>query len=155
MIPYLEEIARRQLDIESEEFLQLVAVAQSFPGPMGINLGVILGYRMGGFPGAAASLAGIALPSLLWAGGLFWFLHLMRDSSGINELFSALKAAMVGIILGMAVQLAYRSSRGYVWVLMAIASCLLFYLFQLHPIWLLAGAGLVGWLYFGRTESGS
>ncbi|NLB18384.1 MAG: chromate transporter, partial [Syntrophomonadaceae bacterium] len=62
MIPFLEEIARNQADIDGEEFLQLMGIAQTFPGAMGINTAVIIGYRMGVVKGAIASLIGVTLP---------------------------------------------------------------------------------------------
>ena len=105
MIPYLEEIARQQLGSDSDEFLQIIAMAQSFPGAMGINAAAIIGYRMGGWMGAATGVLGVTIPGVICASGLFILLVLAAESSWLDIATTALKAAVVGIILGMAINL--------------------------------------------------
>ena len=51
--------------IDEEEMLDMVAVAQSGPGAMAINTSILVGYQVGGIPGAAVSLLGTILPPLL------------------------------------------------------------------------------------------
>jgi|GEM_PF-1677411 len=149
MIPFLEEIARTQADIDGDEFLQIVGIAQTFPGAMGINTAVIIGFRMGGFKGAIASLLGVTVPSVICATGLFYFLLILQGVFWIEAAMTALKAAIVGIILAMAIHLGRRSWHGsFGWMAIAVLAMLCFYQFQLNPVFILLGTGIIGLLAF-------
>jgi len=152
MLPYLEEIARQQLEIDSEEFLHIMATAQSFPGAMGINTAAIIGYRMGGWTGTVAGVLGVTIPSIICASGLFYLLLSVADTSWLGAGAKALKAAVVGIILGMAVNLANRSWRGHRALLVGLVSMLLFCQLQISPLIILLGAGILGYLFLSRPE---
>jgi len=154
MLPYLEEIARRELGADSDEFLQIMAVAQSFPGAMGINAAAIIGYRMGGWKGALAGVLGVTVPGVICASGLFVLLVLAAETSWLDIATTALKAAVVGIVLGMAVNLGNRSWKGYRNLLVGIAAMLLFYRFQISPVIILLGAGVLGYIFLSTPEAG-
>lgn len=153
MLPYLEEIARKQLGIDSEEFLQVVAVAQSFPGAMGINTAAIIGYRMGGAKGTLAGVLGVTVPSIICASALFFLLLSVAETTWLGMGTRALKAAVVGIVLGMAVNLAHRSWRGYKPILIGLAAMLLFYQLQVSPVYILIGAGILGYIFLSSAEA--
>lgn len=154
MLPYLEEIARRELGADSNEFLQIMAIAQSFPGAMGINAAAIIGYRMGGWMGAVAGILGVTVPGVICASVLFLLLMLAARTSWLDIATTALKAALVGIVLGMAVNLGNRSWKGYRSLLIGFAALFLFYRFQLSPVIILLGAGVLGYIFLSPSEAG-
>ena len=65
MLPLIEQelIAKRGW-IEHKEFLDLLTLAQSVPGPIAINTSVFVGYKMRGLKGAVAALLGSVLPGV-------------------------------------------------------------------------------------------
>ena len=64
MIALLEhEFVEKKGWIEAEEFLDMVALAESTPGPIAINCATYVGYKKGRFPGAIIATLGIVLPS--------------------------------------------------------------------------------------------
>ena len=64
MIPLIErEVIDRRGWVERREFLDLLTLAQSVPGPIAVNTAVFVGYRMRGVRGALAALWGTILPS--------------------------------------------------------------------------------------------
>ena len=66
MIALLEsEFIDRQKWLSKEEFLDMVALAESTPGPIAINSATYIGYKVAGVPGAAVATLGVCLPSLL------------------------------------------------------------------------------------------
>ena len=153
MLPYLEEIACQQLGVDSAEFLQIMAMAQSFPGAMGINGAAIIGYRMGGWKGTALAVLGVTIPGFICASGLFYLLLSVAETSWLGMGTKALKAAVVGIILGMAVNLANRSWKGYRPLMIGLASMLLFYQLQISPVLILLGAGILGYVFLSSPEA--
>lgn len=64
IVPMVERLASRQAWMSAIEFRQLVALAQMAPGPIGVNLPVLVGHRRAGVSGAIAALLGILTPSV-------------------------------------------------------------------------------------------
>ena len=64
MIPIIQaEVITRKGWIKEQEFLDLLTLAQSAPGPISLNTAVFVGYKMYGYRGALSSLLGVVLPS--------------------------------------------------------------------------------------------
>ena len=63
MLPLIErELIAKRKWIEQKEFLDLLTLAQSVPGPIAVNTSVFVGYKVRGFGGAVAALLGAVLP---------------------------------------------------------------------------------------------
>ena len=66
MFPLLErELVEKKGWIEKEEFIDMVAIAESTPGPVAINTATFVGFRRAGIPGSLAATLGVCLPSFL------------------------------------------------------------------------------------------
>ncbi|MBP5209599.1 MAG: chromate transporter [Clostridia bacterium] len=75
MIALLEnECVRRKAWLDEEEFLDVVAVAESTPGPIAVNSSTYIGYKTAGFLGALSATLGVVLPSfcIIFAISLFF-----------------------------------------------------------------------------------
>jgi len=105
MLPYLENIARRKAGLDEKGFVEVMGLAQVFPGPLAVNMAAILGYRMRGLLGAALAIAGVCLPGLTIAGLVFFLTGSVLDEPLARKALLALKTSMVGIILGTVVSL--------------------------------------------------
>jgi len=73
MVPVIGRALEKRGWMGESEFLDLFAVAQSFPGPLALTTAIVAGRRLGGVAGASASFAGIVLPpfgALLAVGAL-------------------------------------------------------------------------------------
>ena len=67
MIPLIEEeVVNKKQWVSKEEFLDLIAIAQSCPGVFAINISIFIGYKLRKIRGALATSLGTALPSFLW-----------------------------------------------------------------------------------------
>ena len=64
MVALLEhEFVEQKQWVSREEFLDMVAIAESTPGPMAVNSATYIGYKIAGFSGAAASTLAVCIPS--------------------------------------------------------------------------------------------
>ena len=64
MIALLEnEFVEKKKYVEKDEFLDMVAIAESTPGPIAINAATYLGYKQLGFPGSLVATLGVIIPS--------------------------------------------------------------------------------------------
>ena len=96
MIALLEhELVEKKRWLEKDEFLDMTAVAESTPGPIAVNMATFLGYKRGGFFGAAAATLGVCLPSF----AIIFVISLVFDAFlTLKPVFWAFKGVQVGVI---------------------------------------------------------
>ena len=67
MVALLEnEFIAKKKWIDKKEFLDMIAIAESTPGPIAINSATYIGYHIAGVPGAATATLGVCIPSLFF-----------------------------------------------------------------------------------------
>ena len=75
MIPLIQkEVVEKRNWITNEDVLDIIAIAESTPGPVAINSATYLGYKLAGVPGAAVATVAVSLPSfgIIYAISLFF-----------------------------------------------------------------------------------
>ena len=154
MIPIIErEVIDRKGWIARADFLDLLTLAQSAPGPISLNTAVFVGYKMGGLAGAVASLAGVVIPSFVIILVVAIFFADVRDNAVVDAAFKAMRPAVVALIIAPIVGLA-RGMNAWL-IALAAAVALLVWGTGLSPIYLLiagAAAGLAWSAWIVRKE---
>jgi len=98
-IPYLAEISNKYPHWFSLEVLaDMIAVSESTPGPLGINMATYVGYTVSGFPGAFAATFSLVLPSFIIILLVIRVLKRFRDNRLVNAAFAGLRPATTGLI---------------------------------------------------------
>ena len=99
MIPIIEaEVVDKNKWIEKEEFLDLIAIAQSCPGVFAVNVSIFIGYKMRKLRGALCTCIGTALPSFLIILLIAMFFHQFQDNSVVAAAFRGIRPAVVALI---------------------------------------------------------
>ncbi len=143
MLPLIErELIDKRRWIESKEFLDLLTLAQSVPGPVAVNTSVFVGYRIRGLRGAAAALLGTVLPSFSIILLMAIFFADIRQYPLVDAAFKGMRPAVVALIIGPVISLA----RGMHPILYAviIAAALAIWGLGWSPIYVLIAAALLG-----------
>ena len=148
MIPQIEaEIVDKRQWMKREEYLDLIAVAQSCPGALAVNMSVFIGYKLRKLSGALCTTLGVALPSFVIILLIAMFFHKFQDNAVVASVFNGIRPAVVALIAAPVFSLA-RSARIALtncWI--PIVSALLIWLLGVNPIYVLLAAGLFGYLY--------
>ena len=106
MIPLIErEVIHSRSWIEAEEFPPLLALAQAAPGPIALNTAVFVGYKLRGWSGALAAVAGIVVPSLVIMLGVAIFFSHIRENRIVNAAFTGMRPAVIALIFAPVVSL--------------------------------------------------
>ncbi len=84
--------------MEEQEMLDMVAIAQSSPGPIAVNASIILGYRVAGFPGALLAVLGTILPPLTIISVISMFYKAFRDNAIVNMAMAGMLAGVAAVI---------------------------------------------------------
>lgn len=92
--------------LEENEMLDITAIAQSSPGPIPINVSVILGYRMAGLAGTAAAILGTALPPMLIISLISVFYTQFRENQIIATALQVMRAGVAAVIFDVVFHLA-------------------------------------------------
>ena len=91
MISMIEEdVVRKYQWVDKEEFLDLLAIAQSCPGVFAINISTFIGYKIRKTRGAVCTALGTALPSFIIILLIAMFFHRFQDNRIIAAMFAGL-----------------------------------------------------------------
>ena len=157
-IPFLQEIGLRTGWFSQADLTTMIALSESTPGPIGVNMATYVGYETAGVPGAVIATLGLITPSLMVILIVAGFLQKFRQSKTVEAVFYGLRPASTALIaaagLGVAgaVLLTVGDGLGLRWPPLMLAAavfvCLKFTpLKKLHPIAFIGASALVGALF--------
>ena len=148
MLPLIEEeVVKKKKWIDSKEFLDMVAVAQSTPGVFAVNISIFIGYKMKKVPGAICVTLGSVLPSFLIILLIALFFHQFKGNAIIERIFKGIRPAVVALIAAPTFKLAKDANinRFNIWI--PVVSALLIWQLGVSPVLIIILAGLGGYLY--------
>ena len=152
MVPLIEDkVVNKRGWLAKEDFLDLLAISQSAPGILAVNISIFIGYRLRGLRGSIVTALGTVLPSFLIILAIALFFHNFRENTVVERIFKGIRPAVVALIAAPTFSMAKsaRISRYNVWI--PVVSALLIWLLGFSPIWIIVAAGLGGYVY-GRIR---
>ena len=144
MIPLIEkEVVEKKCWIDRDEFLDLMAVAQSAPGVFAVNLSIFIGYKRAGVKGSIACAIGNVMPSVLIILLIALFFEQFKEHDIIENVFKGIRPAVVALILVPTFKMARTAkvNRYNIWI--PIVTALLIWALGVSPIYV-SIAGIVG-----------
>ena len=99
-LPFLKEIGESTGWYTYSDLLNMLAVSESTPGPIGINMATYVGYTVAGIPGVLAATIGEVTPSVIVILIIAAVLKNFRDNRYVNRAFYGLRPASGGLIGG-------------------------------------------------------
>lgn len=154
MVPIIQrEVIDRRGWVDRDEFVELLTLAQSAPGPIALNTSVFVGYKMRGYAGALAALLGVVVPAFTVILIVAIYFAQFRENVYVNAAFMGMRPAVVALIVSPIVSLS-RGMRAWKYAL-AAAVALFVWCSGVSPIWLIivaAGVGVAIELYNSRKQ---
>ena len=147
MVPIIEdEIVTKRKWISKEDFVDLLAIAQSAPGILAVNISIFIGYKLKGVQGAVVSTLGTVLPSFLIILLIAMFFQSFKNNIYVEKMFKAIRPAVVALIAAPTFSMAKTAkiSKYTIWI--PIVSALLIWLMDVSPVWIIAVAGIGGFI---------
>ena len=158
MISIIEkEIVDKHRWIERSDFLDQLAVAQSLPGILAVNISVAVGDRLKGTKGSIAAALGTIMPSFLIILAIAIFLtpDLIKNNPHISAIFRGIRPCVVALIIAPVITSAKAAKIGWKTAIIPIAVALLIWSgwpWISNPILYIILGGLGGWLWFRRQS---
>ena len=106
MISLLEsELVAKRKWLESDEFLNVVAIAESTPGPVAINAATYVGYKLAGVWGSLSATVAVALPSFAIIFLISLFFDAFLSLKYVAYAFDGIRACVIFLILSAGVKM--------------------------------------------------
>lgn len=97
-IPFLEDISTRTGWFTHAQLADMVAVSESTPGPIGVNMATYVGYLTGGIPGSIIATLGLVTPSVIVILVIAAFLKSFRENKYVDRVFYGIRPASTALI---------------------------------------------------------
>ena len=158
MISIIEkEIVDKNKWIERSEFLDLLAIAQSLPGILAVNISVAVGGKLRATRGSIAAALGTILPSFLIILGIAIFLtpDIIKNNETISNIFRGIRPAVVALIIAPVITSAKAAKLNWLTIWIPIAVALLIWSripFISNPILYIVLGGLGGYVHFEMSR---
>ena len=149
MIPLIRnEVVNKKKWLEDEEFMDMLALAQSMPGPISLNTAVFVGRKRLGFKGSLSTSAGIILPSFVFILLIAMVFTQFKDNPIVERVFKGIRPAVVALIVAPLIGLGKSAGvkLSNLWIPVAVA--LLVWLLKVSPIYIILVAILLGILHY-------
>ena len=148
MIPLIErEVVDKYRWIEKRDFVDLLAIAQSSPGVLAVNMSIFIGYKLRGVRGSVAAAVGNVLPSVVIILLIALFFNRFREYEVVNNVFMGIRPAVVALIASPVFSVAKSAKIGWTNVWIPLLSALLIVAFGVSPIYIILIAGVGGYLW--------
>lgn len=162
MIPHIEyECVEKRKWLTDDELLELIAVAESTPGPIAINCATYCGYCQGGLAGSAAATFGVVLPSFIIILLLSSLIDYLLTVPLFANAFHGVRIAVGLIILLAAVKMVGKMKKSSPKPVLSFVLSGFFFLLVLSTfvfslsvstIWMIVAAGILGYILFGFSR---
>ena len=159
MISIIEkEIVDKKRWVSKEEFLDLLAVSQSIPGILAVNMAVAVGDKMQGRKGALCAALGTILPSffMILTVAIFLTPDMIKSNETINNIFRGIRPAVVALIIAPVISSARAAKIGWKTVAIPIVVALLIWSklpYISNPIVFILLGGIGGYIWLRRKHA--
>lgn len=148
MIPLIEhDVVERNCWLKKDEFLDLLAVAQSAPGVFAVNMAVFVGYKLRGKRGALAASFGCVLPSVAIILLIALFFRRFRHIEVVNNIFMGIRPVVVALIAVPVFNVAKSAKLGWSTVWIPVVAAFLIVALGVSPIYVIIAAGVASYVW--------
>ncbi|MDD3126174.1 MAG: chromate transporter [Candidatus Izemoplasmatales bacterium] len=143
-----KEAVEKRKWITEPEFIDLIAIAESTPGPIAVNSATYLGYKLKGFFGAFFATLGVVLPSFVVIVIISFFIEEFRSLEYVNYAFTGISAAVAVLIINAALKLYKSLEKSWFSIILIIIAFLLLIFNVIPTPYIILSGGLIGFISY-------
>ena len=148
--PHRAGVVDKKQWIKREDFIDALAIAQSLPGVLAVNISILVGNKLRGLKGSLAATLGTILPSFLIILAIaIWFVQ-VYDNPVIERIFKGIRPAVVALIVSPVLTTAKTARINLKTVIIPIVVALAIWLGGISPIWFVLLGGIGGIVYYNH-----
>lgn len=145
MIPLIQrETVENRKWVTDDDILEIIAIAESTPGPVAINSATFVGYRTCGFWGAFCATLGVVLPSFLIILAIAYLLTNFMEIPAVQYAFKGINAGVLALLFKALWNMYKKSPKGWVAYVVMGASFLLTSILKINLFLVILGCAVFG-----------
>ena len=145
MIPLIQrETVENKKWITDDDILEIIAIAESTPGPVAINAATFVGYRTAGFLGAVCATMGVVLPSFCIILIITYLMKNFMDYPIVVNAFKGINAGVLALLFKALLNMYKKSPKGWAAYVVMGASFLLTAVLKVPVLYVIIGCAAFG-----------
>ena len=144
MIPLIQAELGKRGWISEDELPDIVAISQSAPGVMAVNISIFAGNKLRGFKGSLAATLGSILPSFLIILAIAMLFTAFKDNPWVIKAFKGIRPVVISLIAVPMVNMARKSCKSWWTWLIAISALILVAFLNVSPIYIIICVLVIG-----------
>lgn len=130
--------------ISNQEFIDMIAISQSTPGPIAVNTATYTGYKILGFPGAVLATVALIIPAFFIIITIYHLLAKNGEDPLMQNAIKGIKPMTVALIIGSSITLGFEAIVSWYDLFLALTALLLTSKFKANPILVILIFGILG-----------
>jgi len=153
MVPLIQrEASEKQGWVTDEDILDIVAIAESTPGPIAINSATFVGYRACGVLGSVAATLGVVLPSFMIILAISGILRQFQENMYVQYAFRGIRCGVLALILKAMWGMYKKCKKNVPAYIVMVAAFVLVAFVKVPVLWVIAGCAVFGIATFFAME---
>ena len=145
MIPLIQnEAVERRGWVTDEDILDIIAIAESTPGPIAINSATFVGYRAAGVLGSVCATLGVVLPSFVVILLISFVLKQFQDIKAVQYAFAGIRAGVLALLCKSLWTMYKKSPKGWAAYIVMAGAFVLTAIFDINVIFVIIGCAVFG-----------
>ena len=145
MIPLIQkEAVEKKGWVSDDDILEIIAIAESTPGPIAINSATFVGYRTAGFFGAACATFGVVLPSFVIILLLSFVLTQFQENRTVMYAFNGIRAGVLALLFKALWGMYKKSPKGWAAYIVMAGAFLLTAILKVNVLYVIIGCAVFG-----------
>ena len=145
MIPLIHrETVQKHGWISDDDILEIIAIAESTPGPISVNAATFVGYRTAGVLGAASATFGLILPAFLTIYCLAFILREFSQLPAVKYAFFGIRASVLALLVKAVMMMYKKSKKGLIPYIVMVFAFAATALLDLHVLVIVACCAVIG-----------
>ncbi len=145
MIPLIQrEIVEKYGWITDEDILEIIAIAESTPGPIAINMATFIGHKRSGFWGSFCATLGVVLPSFLIILMISYILRGFQDIEVVQNAFFGIRAGVLALVIKAFWTMAKKCPKNWVSYAVALLAFVSSVFFGVNVLLIILSAAIIG-----------
>ncbi len=137
MIPLIQDEMTRRGWLSDDELPDIIALAQSAPGVLAVNVSIFAGYRLRGLKGSIVATLGTVLPSFVAILLIAMFMSNFQDNPIVQRIFNGIRPVVVSLIAVPMINMARKNNKTWwAWAITLVTLLLVAFL-KVSPIYIL------------------
>ena len=153
MIPLIQnEAVEKRKWVTDDDILEVIAIAESTPGPIAINSATFIGYRAAGILGSVCATLGVVLPSFVIILVISFVLKEFQDLKPVQYAFMGIRAGVLALLCKSLWSMFKKSPKGWAAYIVMAASFILTAIFDFNVIFVIIGCAVFGLITSGYLK---